>query len=237
VYLAVASDECLVACTPERRLGTGRIAVIDAALHQEAASVALAFAPRGDLAVRPDGCRLYGAGASGAAGAVIDTGSNALLGLMPCSTQFGSVAVHPLGTAIYAVELGGQVCVFDPATHLVLATLRTDSTPGPLAFGPEITAPPGRLHFWALGSRDGPGAVQWGAPGDRPVPADYEGDGRADAAVWRPREAGEEGVWYVRRSSNGATVRLQFGASGLGDLPVPADYDGDGRADLTVYRP
>jgi hypothetical protein len=38
------------------------------------------------------------------------------------------------------------------------------------------------------------GAVaQWGLNGDRPVPADYDGDGSADLAVWRPATS----IWYL----------------------------------------
>ena len=36
--------------------------------------------------------------------------------------------------------------------------------------------------------------VNFGAPGDLPVPADYNGDGRADYDIWRP----STGVWYIR---------------------------------------
>jgi len=70
-----------------------------------------------------------------------------------------------------------------------------------------------------------------GGAADQPVPADYDGDGLADTAVYRAATA----EWFVLRSRDGA-LALSFGAPGL-DLPVPADYDGDGRDDLAVYRP
>jgi hypothetical protein len=66
--------------------------------------------------------------------------------------------------------------------------------------------------------------------GDYPVPADYDGDGYIDVAIWRSLD----GTWYGRYSSTGGFFARQWGA--LGDLPVPADYDGDGKIDLGVYR-
>ena len=41
--------------------------------------------------------------------------------------------------------------------------------------------------------------------------------------------AGTTGEWFVHRSSDGALLHLGWGAPALGDLPVPADYDGDGK--------
>ena len=69
---------------------------------------------------------------------------------------------------------------------------------------------------------------------DVPVPADYDGDGKADLGVWRP----STGEWFIVRSSNGTLLGQQWGAGGAPylDVPVPADYDGDGRADIAVWR-
>jgi subtilisin-like proprotein convertase family protein len=58
---------------------------------------------------------------------------------------------------------------------------------------------------------------------------DFDGDGRADIAVFRP----ESGVWFLLNSAAGFSG-VQFGS--LNDRIVPADYDGDGRTDIAVYR-
>ena len=42
------------------------------------------------------------------------------------------------------------------------------------------------------------------------------------------------GIWYVLPSGGGDAYGTQFGLAS--DRPVAADYDGDGRADIAVYR-
>ena len=76
--------------------------------------------------------------------------------------------------------------------------------------------------------------VQWGlsssAVDDLAAPADYDGDGTADIAVFRR----STGFWYIIESSTGNPRYEKWGTTG--DTAAVGDYDGDGRADLAVIR-
>jgi len=53
-----------------------------------------------------------------------------------------------------------------------------------------------------------------------------------------PQSSTAIGHFTVRLSSrNWAGVQLQADFGGLGDIPIPADYDGDGLTDFAVYQP
>jgi len=65
-----------------------------------------------------------------------------------------------------------------------------------------------------------------GLPGDIPTPADFNADGKTEAAVYRPAE-GQFYLWDGRI--------IKIGPPNA--VPVVGDYDGDGFADAAVYDP
>ena len=81
-------------------------------------------------------------------------------------------------------------------------------------------------------------AVQWGAgsQGDIPLTGDMDGDGKTELIVWRPGS----GMWFALTSTSGyaysGQTQNQWGSQALGDQPFIGDLDGDGRADLAVWR-
>jgi hypothetical protein len=64
-------------------------------------------------------------------------------------------------------------------------------------------------------------------------PSDFDGDSRADVAVWRPTS----GNWNIIHSSDNSSVTVSnWGSGALGDIAVPGDYDADNKTDVAVWR-
>ena len=92
-----------------------------------------------------------------------------------------------------------------------------------------IFRPSNGTWYLANSGNNGVSIFQFGLAGDVPVAADYDGDGKTDAAVYR------NGAWYRLKSATGTFDAFTFGLAT--DLPVPADFDGDGKTDVAVFRP
>ena len=69
--------------------------------------------------------------------------------------------------------------------------------------------------------------VQWGTAGDEPLRGDFDGDGRANPAVYRA----SDNTWYI--AENPARYERWGTAS---DRRVSGDFDGDGKTDLAIFR-
>ncbi len=144
--------------------------------------------------------------------------------------------------------LGGAFSFGSPAAIPVPANYATNSAGSPGRIEPAVFYP--RSGRWYIRNWDGStpsssvlvtgSSIQFGGQACIPVPGNYDTNTVLDElAVYYPRS----GRWYIRdwvnsTASANALVTgnyIQFG--GRGYIPVPADYDNDGRTDIAVWNP
>jgi hypothetical protein len=118
--------------------------------------------------------------------------------------QWGASGDIPL-PGNYDASLGDDFAVYRPSTRTFFtlgsttgtATSAVRGAPGdrPLAingcYGDDVTYLNTTTFNWSIYGQSG--TTQWGAPGDIPVPARYNGTAVDSKAVFRPRE----GAWYI----------------------------------------
>ena len=116
------------------------------------------------------------------------------------------------GRGVWTLRLGSSLYDFDVDNKADFSVFR-----------------PSNATWYLSRSSQGFAASPWGNSTDKPVPADYDGDGKTDVAVYR------DGYWYILKSSDNLVSEISFGIAE--DLPAPGDFDGDGKADISVFRP
>ena len=89
--------------------------------------------------------------------------------------------------------------------------------------------------FYALHSSNGVFVEQTlGQPGDSvSLTVDFDGDGRSDFSTARYNA---EVLWRILPSKTNVLEETRWGSSTLGDFFAAADYDGDGKTDIGVFR-
>ena len=106
-----------------------------------------------------------------------------------------------------------------PATWTPTPSKTPKATPTPTIF---VSPTPPDGGFWYILNMT---VISFGALDDQPLPADYNGDGVDDIAVYQP----DNGLWKIRNMT-----AFYYGT--FNDQPLAHDFDGDGTCDVTTFK-
>jgi hypothetical protein len=122
--------------------------------------------------------------------------------------------------AVYRPSNGAYRIIYSSTGAHVPPTFRWRATMTATA-RPTWRQGTGSGAYWYIIPSSNPGSPiynTWGAIGDTPVPAHYDGDGKADWGLWRP----STGYFYVILSSNGSWLYHQFAGATSSDIAILA---------------
>jgi len=91
--------------------------------------------------------------------------------------------------------------------------------------------------FWTHGRVDAQAAVGSGTPSFNWAAqnsVDFDSDHLTDFGLYRGLSPADS-LWFAPGTASASAFQIYFGATS--DIPVPGDYDGDGKTDAVIYRP